>query len=159
MCILGVAWDLLCVLQMTKPLTFQELATKAHDMEATIANHRDTSFNFAKLKKDKAKFKRNVKFSNNSNKEAMSISKHRASWDYRKAKPGKEKKRALQGHDKEISHSEKNFKRRNICFQIRICLECWMIFLKKESFTFHSQSGPKSLEWLLTPNTTIITRW
>jgi len=44
-------------------------------MEVTIANHCDTSFSFAESKKDKAKFNKNVKFSKNSAKEAMSISK------------------------------------------------------------------------------------
>jgi len=59
---------------MSKPKGFQELAIKAHDMEATIANHRSNSFDFTELKKDKAKFKRNVKFFKDSTKEIMSIS-------------------------------------------------------------------------------------
>jgi len=59
---------------MKKPKTFQYLATKAHDMEVMIANHHVNSFGFTELKKDKAEFKRNVKFSKNSIKVAMSIS-------------------------------------------------------------------------------------
>ena len=47
MCIQGIAWDLLYVLQMSKPQTFQELATNAHDMEVTIANRCGSSFNVA----------------------------------------------------------------------------------------------------------------
>jgi len=35
MCTQGMAWDLLYVLEMSKPQTFQELATKTHDMEVT----------------------------------------------------------------------------------------------------------------------------
>ena len=44
-------------------------------MEMTIVNHYDNSFSFAELKKDKIKFSRNVNFSKNTTKEAMSISK------------------------------------------------------------------------------------
>jgi len=46
MCTQGMVCDLLYVLQMSKPWTFQELAAKARDMEVTIANHRSTSFGF-----------------------------------------------------------------------------------------------------------------
>ena len=38
MCTQGIAGDLPYVLYMSKPQTFQELATKAHDMEVTIDN-------------------------------------------------------------------------------------------------------------------------
>jgi len=59
-------------------MTFQHwllrLATKAHNMEVTIANRRCNSFHFTESKKDKVEFKRNVKFSKNSTKEAMFIS-------------------------------------------------------------------------------------
>jgi len=44
-------------------------------MEVTIANHRGTSFGFARLHKDKGGFKRNAKLFRNSTKEAMSIFK------------------------------------------------------------------------------------
>jgi len=60
---------------MSKPWTFQELATRAHDMVVTIANRRNSSFSVAELKKDRAEFKKNVKFSKNSTKETMTISK------------------------------------------------------------------------------------
>jgi len=75
MCTQGMAWDLLYVLQMSKPLTFQELATKAHDMKFTIANHRGTLFSVVESKNDKAKFKKNIVFSTSSIKKAMTISK------------------------------------------------------------------------------------
>jgi len=58
---------------MSKPRTFPKRATKAHDKELTIANHCTTSVGFAELKKEKAKFKRNIEFSKNSTKKAMSI--------------------------------------------------------------------------------------
>ena len=60
---------------MSKPCTIQELATKAHDMEVTIANRRDSSFSVAEAKNDSAKFKKNVKFSTSSIEEATAISK------------------------------------------------------------------------------------
>jgi len=76
----GHEWGLLHVLQMSQPQTFQELATKVHDMEVTIVDRRGNSFDFAESKKDKAKFKRNVKFSKNSTKEVMPISKPKSVW-------------------------------------------------------------------------------
>jgi len=44
-------------------------------MEVTIASHRDSSPSFVEMKRDWAEVKKNVKFSKNSTKETMTITK------------------------------------------------------------------------------------
>jgi len=58
MCAQGIEWDLLYVLQMSKARIFQELATKAHDMEMTIANYRGKSSSLPDSRKDEGEFKK-----------------------------------------------------------------------------------------------------
>jgi len=70
-----MARDLLYVLQMSKQQTFQELATKTHGMDVTIASCRGSSPSFAKSKKDRVKVKKNVKFSKNSVNETITVTK------------------------------------------------------------------------------------
>jgi len=48
--------------------------TNAHDMEVTIDSRHDNSFYPTESKKDKVEFEKNVKFSKNTTKEAMSTS-------------------------------------------------------------------------------------
>jgi len=139
-------------------LTFEQLGTKAHDMVVAIANLRDSSFSVAESKNDRAEFKKNVKFSISSIKETMTISKVGPIQISRG--PNQIEKRSA--HFKDTIRRRptlKNYKRRNIRSLIRICQECWMIFLKKWSFSFQRRRGPKMLEGLLTPNTVIIIGW
>ncbi|KAI5350299.1 hypothetical protein L3X38_003190 [Prunus dulcis] len=39
MCIQGMHWGLLYIIQMIKPHSFEELTTRAHDIELSIASH------------------------------------------------------------------------------------------------------------------------
>jgi len=73
MCAQGMEWDLLYVLQMSKLGTFQELATKAHDMEMTIANHRTKTSSTLEARKEKGDFKKTFKSSKSSTEESMSV--------------------------------------------------------------------------------------
>jgi len=56
---------------MSKPGTFQDLATNAHDIKVTIANSCGSSFSVAEFEKDYVEVKKNVKFSKNSTKVAF----------------------------------------------------------------------------------------
>ena len=49
------------------------MATKAHDMEMTIANRRGKTFSTFEARKDKGDFKKNPKSFKNSAKESMSV--------------------------------------------------------------------------------------
>ena len=58
---------------MSKPRTFQELATKAYDMEMTIANCRVKASPTFEAKKEKGDLKKTFKSSKSSTKESMSV--------------------------------------------------------------------------------------
>jgi len=77
-----------------------------HDMKVTIANHRN-SLSFVELKKDKVEFKRNIEFSNNSTKEAMSIFKVELVRIMGEAKTGRENECFFQGCDKKASRTKR----------------------------------------------------
>ncbi|XP_012838511.1 PREDICTED: uncharacterized protein LOC105959033 [Erythranthe guttata] len=72
MCIQGMHWGLLYILQAIKPRNFEELATRAHDMELSIANHK-SALPLDGQKGERKDFKRNEKFSKTSTKESMAI--------------------------------------------------------------------------------------
>jgi len=73
MCAQGMEWDLLYVLQMSKSRTFQELASKAHDMEMTLANCRVKASPTFEARKEKGDLKKTFKSSKSSMKESMSV--------------------------------------------------------------------------------------
>jgi len=58
---------------MSKPRTFQELATKAHGMEMTIANRRPKAAPTFEVNKEKGDLKKTFKASKSSTKESMSV--------------------------------------------------------------------------------------
>jgi len=69
----GMDWDVLYILQISKPRTLQELATQVHDMEMMIANHCGRAPSTSKEKKDKGDFKNNSKSSKSLTKEPMLV--------------------------------------------------------------------------------------
>jgi len=85
---------------MSKPRTFQELATKVHDMEATISC--GNSFYSTESRKGKVEFEKTVNFSTSTIKGAMSTFTSQSI----QITKGQEEP-VVQGGDKEVSHTKR----------------------------------------------------
>ncbi|TYK25790.1 ty3-gypsy retrotransposon protein [Cucumis melo var. makuwa] len=91
MCTQGMHWVLLHILQGIKPRTFEELATRAHDMELSIADRGTKNFPVLEVRKDKKETKSAEKVVKSTVKESMVV--NTTALKFSKRKEGRAKKK------------------------------------------------------------------
>ena len=72
-CTQGMHWELLYILQRINPYTFEELTTRAHDMELSITNRGTKDFLISEVKKEKHKINDTRKITNSVINESMVV--------------------------------------------------------------------------------------
>jgi len=145
MCTQGMEWDLLYVLQMSRPRTFQELATKKHDMEMMIANHYGKASPTFEARKDKCDLKKNSKYPNSLTKESMSVTTTELIQISEKSR-AEEKQHPLMKDAGKKRPALKEFQEKKYPFP----KACWMIWWKRVSLSYRCQNAPKKQARLMT---------